>query len=122
MTAAYLTRIAGKSFIQYFRQDQDWGDGGVAQVVEQQFQLSRKDEFIQAFVRQAIAKVVEPLEDFWGRESVDTAPEPLEPLPELENLIALEEELIEVTLPEPEVYRTRYADWDSPRPQRQDDW
>jgi uncharacterized protein (DUF697 family) len=122
ITAAYLTRIAGKSFIQYFRHDQDWGDGGVAEVVQQQFQLSRKDEFIQAFVQQAIAKVVEPLEDFWGKESVDSAPEQLEPLPELESLIALEEELIEVTLPKPEVYRTRYADWDSPRPQRQDDW
>ena len=122
ITAAYLTRIAGKSFIQYFRHDQDWGDGGVAEVVQQQFQLSRKDEFIQAFVQQAIAKVVEPLEDFWGKESVDSAPEQLEPLPELESLIALEEELIEVTLPKPEVYSTRYADWDTPRPQRQDDW
>ena len=28
VTAAYLTRIAGKSFIEYFRHDQDWGDGG----------------------------------------------------------------------------------------------
>ena len=27
VTAAYLTRIAGKSFIEYFRHDQDWGDG-----------------------------------------------------------------------------------------------
>ncbi|MBE9194584.1 DUF697 domain-containing protein [Synechocystis sp. LEGE 06083] len=122
VTAAYLTRIAGKSFIQYFRQDQDWGDGGVAQVVEQQFQLSRKDEFIQAFVKQAIAKVVEPLEDFWGKETVENTPEQLEPLPELENLITLEEELIEATLPEPEVYQSRYADWHSPPPQRQDDW
>ncbi|AGF53212.1 slr1462 [Synechocystis sp. PCC 6803] len=122
ITAAYLTRIAGKSFIQYFRQDQDWGDGGVAQVVEQQFQLSRKDEFIQAFVKQAIAKVVEPLEDFWGKESPDTTPEQLEPLPELRDLTPLEEEFIEAILPEPEVYHTRYADWDSPRPQRQDDW
>jgi hypothetical protein len=62
VTAAYLTRIAGKSFIEYFRNDQDWGDGGITEVVQQQFQLNRRDEFIKAFVQQAIARVVRPLE------------------------------------------------------------
>jgi hypothetical protein len=61
VTAAYLTRIAGKSFIEYFRNNQDWGDGGITEVVQQQFQLNRKDEFIKAFVQQAIARVVKPL-------------------------------------------------------------
>ncbi len=122
VTAAYLTRIAGKSFIQYFRQDQDWGDGGVTEVVQQQFQLSRKDEFIQAFVKQAIAKVVEPLEDFWQKEEVTPPQESPNPLPELRELTPLEEEFIAETLPEPEIYRSRYADWESPKEQRQDDW
>lgn len=62
VTAAYLTRIAGKSFIEYFRHDQDWGDGGMTEVVQQQFQLNRKDEFIKVFVQEAIARVVKPLE------------------------------------------------------------
>jgi len=61
IVAAYLTRIAGKSFIEYFRQDQDWGDGGMTEVVQRQFQLTRKEEFIKAFVKDAFAKVVEPL-------------------------------------------------------------
>lgn len=61
VTAAYLTRIAGKSFIEYFRHDQDWGDGGITEVVQRQFQLSKKDEFVKAFVKDAIAKVVQPL-------------------------------------------------------------
>ena len=61
VTAAYLTRIAGKSFIEYFRHDQDWGDGGMTEVVQRQFQLNKKDEFIKAFVQQAIARVVKPL-------------------------------------------------------------
>jgi uncharacterized protein len=61
VTAAYLTRIAGKSFIEYFRRDRDWGDGGIAEVVQQQFQLSRRDEFIREFVQQAIARVIQPL-------------------------------------------------------------
>jgi hypothetical protein len=63
VTAAYLTRIAGKSFVEYFRQDQDWGDGGITEVVQRQFQLSRKDEFVKAFVKDAIAKVIQPFTD-----------------------------------------------------------
>ena len=61
VSAAYLTRIAGKSFIEYFRHDRDWGDGGITEVVQRQFQLTRKDEFMKAFVKDAIARVVEPL-------------------------------------------------------------
>ncbi|MFQ4145640.1 GTP-binding protein [Chlorogloeopsis sp. ULAP02] len=61
VTAAYLTRIAGKSFIEYFRNDQDWGDGGMTEVVQRQFQLNRRDEFIKAFIQEAIARVVKPL-------------------------------------------------------------
>jgi hypothetical protein len=63
VTAAYLTRIAGKSFIEYFRHDQDWGDGGITEVVQRQFQLNHRDEFIQNFVQQAIARVIKPLTD-----------------------------------------------------------
>ncbi|BAZ42916.1 small GTP-binding protein [Calothrix sp. NIES-4101] len=63
VTAAYLTRIAGKSFIEFFRNDQDWGDGGMTEVVQRQFQLNKRDEFVKAFVQEAIAKVVKPLAD-----------------------------------------------------------
>jgi hypothetical protein len=63
VTAAYLTRIAGKSFVEYFRADQDWGDGGITEVVQRQFKLSRKDEFIRAFVKDAIAQVIRPISD-----------------------------------------------------------
>lgn len=57
ITAAYLTRIAGRSFIEYFRQDQTWGDGGMTEVVQAQFQLNRKDEFIKTFIHQAIERI-----------------------------------------------------------------
>ena len=63
VTGAYLTRIAGKSFIEYFRQEQDWGDGGISKVVQQQFQLNRRDEFMQSFIQQAMTKIVKPLVD-----------------------------------------------------------
>jgi hypothetical protein len=61
VTAAYLTRIAGYSFIEYFHRDRQWGDGGIAEVVEQQFQLNRKDEFFKSFIQEAMNKVVIPL-------------------------------------------------------------
>jgi uncharacterized protein len=77
VSAAYLTRIAGRSFIEYFRQDQDWGDGGMSEVVQRQFQLNRKDEFVKAFVQDALAKVVRPLQ----LDQILPAPET--PAPEL---------------------------------------
>ncbi|WP_017720235.1 YcjF family protein [Kamptonema formosum] len=98
VTAAYLTRIAGKSFIEYFRQDQDWGDGGITEVVQRQFQLTRKDEFVKAFVKDAIARVVEPLK---------VSSEEIEPVVE-------EEEEEEEDLPPQD-------DWED-RPPRRDDW
>jgi uncharacterized protein len=57
VSAAYLTRIAGKSFVQYFRNDQDWGDGGITAVVKQQFELNRRDAFVKAFVKEAISQL-----------------------------------------------------------------
>jgi len=62
VSGAYLTRIAGKSFIEYFRQQQDWGDGGMAEVVQRQFQLNQRQAFLQQFVQDAIATVVPALE------------------------------------------------------------
>ncbi|MEY4431082.1 MAG: hypothetical protein RLZZ533_1018, partial [Cyanobacteriota bacterium] len=35
--AGWLTRVAGRSFITYFQQDQDWGDGGIQEVVQRQY-------------------------------------------------------------------------------------
>lgn len=63
VTAAYLTRIAGRSFMEYFRHNQNWGDGGMTEVVQKQFELNRRDEFMQEFIQQAISRVVKPLTD-----------------------------------------------------------
>lgn len=61
VTAAYLTRIAGKSFIEYFRRNQDWGDGGMTAVVQEQFRLNRRDEFVKVFLQEAVGRIVKPL-------------------------------------------------------------
>ena len=61
IAAAYLTRIAGKSFIEYFRCNQDWGDGGIAEVVRRQFLLDKKEASVRVFVQNAIERAIEPL-------------------------------------------------------------
>ncbi len=60
VVAAYLTRIAGKSFIEYFRHDRDWGDGGMAEVVKEQFRQEQQEEFLKRFLKEAIARAIAP--------------------------------------------------------------
>ncbi len=61
VTGAYLTRIAGLSFIEYFRSNQDWGDGGIDEVVQEQFKLAQKDDFVKGFLQEAMTRIVMPL-------------------------------------------------------------
>ena len=63
VSAAWLTRIAGLSFLRYFERDQDWGDGGIQQVVQEQFDLSRREATWQEFLQAAFTRVVAPLEE-----------------------------------------------------------
>jgi uncharacterized protein len=75
VSAAYLTRIAGKSFAEYFRNDQDWGDGGISAVVQRQFELNRRDEFVKAFVKEAIAQLPKEAVNLLNRPSQAKLPE-----------------------------------------------
>jgi uncharacterized protein (DUF697 family) len=61
VSGAWLTRVAGRSFITYFQQDQDWGDGGLQEVVQRQYDLNRRDSALKQFLDLAIRRVVEPL-------------------------------------------------------------
>ena len=74
VAAAWLTRIAGTSFIRYFELDQDWGDGGMQEVVQQAFELNRRDTSLRRFLEVALQRVVEPLQR--------SKPEQLPPRPE----------------------------------------
>jgi hypothetical protein len=62
VTAAWLTRVAGSSFIRFFEQDQDWGDGGMQDAVQEAFQLNRRETSLQRFLETAMRQVVEPLQ------------------------------------------------------------
>lgn len=127
VTAAYLTRIAGKSFIEYFRHDQDWGDGGITEVVQRQFQLNRRDEFIKSFIQEAITRVVQPLqlsepeldEPELNEPELETEPE----LTELHLEAELEPGLPPSRSPHPESFSASLEtdDWET-RPLETDDW
>ena len=62
VSAAWLTRVAGLSFLTYFERDQDWGDGGVQEVVQQQYDLNRREGALNRFLEAAFRRVVEPLQ------------------------------------------------------------
>ena len=62
ISAAWLTRVAGLSFVTYFERDQDWGDGGVQEVVQQQYDLSRREGALNRFLEAAFRRVVNPLQ------------------------------------------------------------
>ena len=63
VSAAWLTRVAGLSFITYFERDQDWGDGGVQEVVQRHYDLSRRDGALRQFLEVALNRVVQPLQE-----------------------------------------------------------
>ena len=61
VSVSWLTRIAGGSFITYFEQDQDWGDGGIQKVVEYHYNLNKRDDYFKSFIRRAYERVIDPL-------------------------------------------------------------
>ncbi len=62
VSAAWLTRVAGLSVLRYFERDQDWGDGGLQQVVQEQYDLSRREGVLSQFLAAALQRVVTPLQ------------------------------------------------------------
>ena len=62
VSAAWLTRVAGLSFITYFQQDQDWGDGGLQEVLQREYELNRREGALRSFLKAAFTRVVEPLQ------------------------------------------------------------
>lgn len=57
-TMAYLARIAGKSFDEYFQNGQSWGDEGIEGVVLRQFEINSRAEFLREFARQAVRRLL----------------------------------------------------------------
>jgi hypothetical protein len=58
VTGAYLSRLSGRAFIDYFAHDQSWGDAGVQGAIERHFQLAGQREFIAQFIKEASQRVL----------------------------------------------------------------
>ena len=57
ITAAWIIRIVGLSFIEYFQQNQNWGDGGIIDVVQNVYNINKKEEILNNFIEKAINKL-----------------------------------------------------------------
>ena len=57
ITAGWLIKIVGLSLIEYYKNGQDWGDGGIQEVVDKIYKISKRDEILQKFVKEAISKI-----------------------------------------------------------------
>lgn len=57
VTMAYLTRISGLAFAEYFARGQSWGQGGINATLLRQFDATSRTEFLQDFIKQAVQKL-----------------------------------------------------------------
>ncbi|HWE37771.1 MAG TPA: GTP-binding protein [Isosphaeraceae bacterium] len=57
VSMAYLTHISGRTFMDYFRRGQEWGDGGMQAALVRQFDLTSRADFLAEFAKQAMQKV-----------------------------------------------------------------
>ncbi|WP_320674467.1 YcjF family protein [Prochlorococcus sp. MIT 1341] len=76
VAAAWLTRVAGESFITYFQQDQDWGDGGIQEVVQKHYNLNSRKTSMEKFLELALKRVVEPMHQDRKRRRLPPRPKP----------------------------------------------
>ena len=52
-----MIRIVGLSLIEYFKNGQDWGDGGIQEVVDKIYKISKREDILNNFVNEAISKI-----------------------------------------------------------------
>ena len=56
VTIAYLTHVTGHVFLEYFRNGQDWGEGGMQAALARQLHASRRSDFLREFASQAFQR------------------------------------------------------------------
>ena len=57
ITSCWLIRIVGLSIIEYFNNGQNWGDGGIQEVIEDIYKLNKRRDFLNKFIEEAINKI-----------------------------------------------------------------
>ena len=57
ITSGWLIRIVGLTIIEFFKNGQKWGDGGIQEVLERIYKLNKKEEVLNNFITEAINKI-----------------------------------------------------------------
>ena len=57
ITAGWIIKIVGLSLIEYFKNGQDWGDGGIQEVVDKIYKISKREDILNNFVKEATSKI-----------------------------------------------------------------
>jgi len=57
ITAAWIIRIVGLAFVQYFEKDQNWGDGGIQETVQNIYEINKREDILKEFLKEALQKI-----------------------------------------------------------------
>lgn len=57
VTSCWLIKIVGYSIIEYFKNGQNWGDGGIQEVIEDIYKLNKREEILNKFIVEAVNKI-----------------------------------------------------------------
>ena len=57
ITSCWLIKIVGLTINEYFKKGQKWSEGGIQEEVNKIYQLNKRAEFLEDFIKEAINKI-----------------------------------------------------------------
>ena len=57
ITSCWLIRIVGLAIIKYFNNGQNWGDGGIQEVIQNIYKFNKREKYLNKFIQEAISKI-----------------------------------------------------------------
>ena len=57
ITAAWIIRIVGLAFVEYFKNNQNWGDEGIHELVQNLYELNKREVILKDFLKEALQKI-----------------------------------------------------------------
>ena len=57
ITAAWIIRLVGLAFVQYFERNQSWGDGGIQEIVQNLYEINKREDILKDFLKEALQKI-----------------------------------------------------------------
>ena len=57
ITAAWIIRLVGLAFVEYFEKNQSWGDGGIQEIVQNLYEINKREDLLKDFLKEALQKI-----------------------------------------------------------------